>query len=86
MLRHIYKNQMIQAFRKVGYSKKQAKQIYDKHEAEMLAQNGCLSRIKYGVEEGKRSFKFSGAFVWTHTKQGHKYWAEIHYKLHNKGI
>ena len=38
MLRHIYKNQMIQFLRYTGYSKKKAKQIYDRFEAVMIAQ------------------------------------------------
>ena len=80
MLRHIYKNQMIQFFRYTGHSKKKAKQIYDRFEAAMVAQNRYSSHVKYSIHHQSRSYRLSGAFTWTETKQGAAYWAEIYYK------
>lgn len=80
MLRHIYKNQMIQFLRYTGYSKKKAKQIYDRFEAAMIAQNRYLCHVKYSRHHQSRSYRLSGAFTWAETKQGPAYWAKIHNK------
>lgn len=80
MLLHIYKNQMIQFLRYAGYSKKKAKQIYDRFEAAMIAQNRYLSHVKCSRHHQSRSHRLSGAFVWAETKQGPAYWAKIYNK------
>lgn len=82
MLRHIYKNQMIQFLRYTGHSKKKAKQIYDRFEAAMVAQNRYSSHVKYSRPYQSRSYRLSGAFNWAETKQGAAYWAKIYNKAY----
>lgn len=82
MLRHIYKNQMIQFLRRIGYSKKKAKQVYDRFEAVMIAQDRFRNHVKYTRHNESRSYRLSGAFIWSESKQGHVYWAKVREKAY----
>ena len=86
MLLHIYKNLFIQMLRRAGYSKKQAKTIYARFIVELKRESFVECSIHQVERQGMTAGCISGAFTWAETKQGGRYWAEIHHNLYKKGL
>ena len=87
MLEHIFKNKFIQGLRRLGHSKKQAGRIYKRFAKSLLNDGDTLEGlIQYAMERGDGvnpiNYRlFTGAFVWSQTPQGQKYWSDICDKL-----
>ena len=86
MLLHIYKNLFIQMLRRAGYSKKQAKTIYARFIVELKRAKFLESSLGVVGRKGMNAVSLSGGFLWSETKQGLQYWADVHYYLHMKGF
>ena len=86
MLLHIYKNLFIQMMRRAGYSKKQAKTIYARFIVELKRKKFLESSLGVVEQKGMNAVSLSGGFIWSETKQGLQYWADVHYNLHKKGF
>ena len=87
MLEHIFKNKFIQGLRRLGHSKKQAGRIYERFAKNRLSGGGTLEGlVQYALERGDGvnpiNYRlFTGAFFWSQTPQGRKYWDDICDKL-----
>ena len=86
MLLHIYKNLFIQMMRRAGYSKKQAKTIYARFIVELKRESFVECSIHQVERHGMTAGRISGGVIWSATKQGLRYWSEIHYNLYKKGL
>ena len=88
MLEHIFKNKFIQWLRRNGYSKKQAGRIYVRFIENREKLSGRLETLinyvtlfRDGGTSPFNSHLISGAFCWSESPQGQKYWAEIKLKV-----
>ena len=86
MLLHIYKNLFIQMLRRAGYSKKQAKTIYARFIVELKRESFVEHSIGQAERCGMTAGHISGGVIWSATKQGLRYWSDIHYNLCKKGL
>ena len=86
MLLHIYKNLFIQMLRRAGYSKKQAKTIYARFLVELQREHFVNCSLKQAERQGMTAGRISGGVIWSDTKQGLRYWSEVNYNLHKKGL
>ena len=87
MLTFIFKNKFTQGLRRLGYNKKQAGRIYERFAKNRLSEGYTLEgHIQYAMERGDginliNYHLFVGAFVWSKTPQGQRYWSDICDKL-----
>ena len=72
--------------RRAGYSKKQAKTIYARFLVELQRESFVNYSIKQAEREGMHNKRISGGVSWSATKQGLRYWSDIHYNLCKKGL
>ena len=86
MLLHIYKNLFIQMLRRAGYSKKQAKTIYARFIVELKRESSVECSIHQVERRGMTAGRISGGAIWSDTRQGPRYWYEIHHNLYKKGL
>ena len=86
MLLHIYKNLFIQMLRRAGYSKKQAKTIYARFIVELKRESFVERSINQVERYGMTAGCISSGVLWSETKQGLRYWSEVHYNLYKKGL
>ena len=86
MLLHIYKNLFTQMLRRAGYSKKQAKTIYARFIVELKREKSLESSQGMVERKGMNAVSLSSGFIWSETKQGLQYWADVHYNLAKKGL
>ena len=88
MLKHIFKTKFIQWLRRNGYSKKQTGRIYVRFIENREKLSGRLETLinyvtlfRDGGTSPFNSHLISGAFCWSESPQGQKYWAEIKLKV-----